>query len=387
MTPVRVVYLCWPNGRSLHNVGRALVRPMAARGITVDVVDSRAWFARPTPADAVLLAHLSFYWPGFPYRRWVREVLGVIHDPDEVSTFGDRLSWRREPMHEVPTLAALDRVLTCSREMVDVLRTRYGLAPWHAATFPHNGDAVRRAARATTRGATRGPACGRTDGPARDGTYDWAPDATHATHAIPAVPVRFLTSAFGPERASWREVLARVRAPRFWTRDERGAPSLRQLRSAVIRQHRKNTPWLRRLAGALAADPRAAVDFRYGTAPALDEAAYLARLTAGDVYVCTSCMEGGPLPVMEAVLAGLAVVSTPVGQVADWVRDGESGFLCTRYADVERACRRYLDDPALLRAHQRRARALAAERTFDADGWEAFLRGRALAPAVHRAGA
>lgn len=74
---MRVVYLCWCNGRSLHYVGRALVAPMAARGITVDVVDSRAWFAAPTPADAVLLAHLSFYWPSFPYRRYVRA--GLCH--------------------------------------------------------------------------------------------------------------------------------------------------------------------------------------------------------------------------------------------------------------------------------------------------------------------
>ena len=47
----RVAYLCWPNGRSLHNVGRSLVGPMARHGVAVDVVDSRAWFERPTPAD------------------------------------------------------------------------------------------------------------------------------------------------------------------------------------------------------------------------------------------------------------------------------------------------------------------------------------------------
>lgn len=343
--PVRVVYLCWPNGLSLHNVGLALVAPMAARGVTVDVVDSREWFERPTPADVAFLAHLSFLWPGFPYRRHVRDLVAVVHDPDEVSTFGDRLDWAREPMHEVPALAAFDRVLTCSREMAGVLRGRYGVDAWRAATFPHNAAAIRAAAAA--------PGVRRAGG-----------------------PVRFLATAGGPGREPWARVLARLGRPRFWTRDERGRPSARQLRSAFGRVHRKNVPWLARLERALAADPRAAADFRVGPAhPPLAEPAYLARLTAGDVYVCASFMEGGPLPVMEAVLAGLAVVTTPVGQTADWVRDGANGFVCRTYAEVERACRRYLDEPGLLAAHRARSREVAAGKAFDADGWEAFLRG------------
>jgi hypothetical protein len=241
---------------------------MPARGITVDVVDSRAWFAAPTPADAVLLAHLSFYWLGFSYRRYVRAVLDVMHDPDEVSTFTDRPAWHHEPIHEVPTLAAIDRVLTCSRETIDVLRTRYGFAPSYAATFPHDAAAVRAAADARRRATADGA----------------------------RTPVRFVTAAFGPERAGWHELVARLGAPRFCTRDERGRVSWRQLRSVAIRRARKNTPCLRHLAGTLAADPRAVVDIRVGAAPALPEAEYYARLAAGDVNVCTSMMEGGPLP-------------------------------------------------------------------------------------------
>ena len=359
---MRVVYLCWPNGLSLHNVGRALVAPMAARGVTVDVVDSREWFARPTPADAAFLAHLSFLWPGFPYRRHVGALLGVVHDPDEVSTFGDRLAWAREPMHEVPALAAFDRVLTCSREMEAVLRGRYGVDAWRAPTFPHNADAVRAAA---------------------------AAHAAHAAHAArsggPRPAVRFLSTALGAGREPWPGMLARLARPRFWTRDEGGRPSLRQLRSAAVRVHRKNVAGLARLAGRLGADPRAAVDFRVGPGhPPLPEGAYLARLAAGDVYVCASFMEGGPLPVMEAVLAGLAVVTTPVGQTAEWVEDGGNGFVCRTAAELEAACRRYLDDPALLAAHRARSRAIGAAKAFDAGPWDAFLRG---APPAGGAGA
>jgi hypothetical protein len=285
---------------------------------------------------------------GFPYRRYARDLVAVVHDPDEVSTFGDRLTWRDEPMHHVPALAAFDRVLTCSREMTEVLGARYGVRAYHAATHPHNAAAI--AAAAAARPARRAGA-----------------------------PVRFVSAAFGPARASWGEVLGRARRPRFWTRDERDRPSPRQLRSAFIRAHRKNTAWLDRLGRALGADPRAAADLAHGPAAgSLPEGAYLARLAGADVYVCTSYMEGGPLPVMEAVLAGLAVITTPVGQTAEWVRDGENGVVCRTYAEVERAARTYVERPDVLRAHQARSRAVAAGRRFDTrGGWRSCAGRRA----------
>ncbi len=340
---MHLLYLCWPNGWSLHNVGLSLRSSLLPHGVRVDVVDSREWFARPTRADAVCLAHTSFYWPTFPYRDYVREVLAVVHDPDEVSTFTDRLGWRDEPLHHLPVLGAFDRVLTCSAEMVEVLCARYGVPAWHAATYPHNAAALR---------------------------------AVALVAPSPGAPVRFVSTALGPGREPWARVLGRARRPRFWTRDEQDRFSPRQLRSAAVRVHRKNVPWLERLARALGDHPGAAVDFRYGARHTqLVERDYLARLAGADVYVCTSYMEGGPLPVMEAVLAGLAVITTPVGQTAEWVRDGESGFICRTYAEVERAARRYVDDPGLLRAHQARAREIGAARAFDAAGWAAFFRG------------
>ena len=341
----RVAYLCWPNGLSLHNVGRSLVGPMAERGVAVEVVDSRAWFARPTPADVAFLAHTDFFWPNFPYRRYVRALVAAVHDPDEVSAFGDRLSWHDEPMRHKPELARFDRVVTGSQEMADVLGARYGVRAYHAATFPHHAPAIAAAVTAQPRRAAGGP-------------------------------VRFVSTAYGPGRASFGEVLGRLARPRVWARDASGRFSARQLRGAFVRAHRKNVAWLARLGQALGADPRAAVDFRYGPgAGHLVEDAYLARLAAADVYVCTSCMEGGPLPVMEAVLAGLAVITTPVGQTAEWVVDGESGFVCRTYAEAARAARRYVEEPGLLAAHRARARAVAAGKRFDADGWAAFLRG------------
>ena len=46
-----------------------------------------------------------------------------------------------------------------------------------------------------------------------------------------------------------------------------------------------------------------------------------------DIFVCPSLAEGGPLTVIEAMQMGCPVVSTEVGQVAEWIGNGESGLL------------------------------------------------------------
>ncbi|MBT3820138.1 MAG: glycosyltransferase family 4 protein [Nitrospinaceae bacterium] len=47
-----------------------------------------------------------------------------------------------------------------------------------------------------------------------------------------------------------------------------------------------------------------------------------------DIYLCTSRLEGGPLPVIEAMAAGCAVISTPVGFVPEIIISGNNGILC-----------------------------------------------------------
>lgn len=46
------------------------------------------------------------------------------------------------------------------------------------------------------------------------------------------------------------------------------------------------------------------------------------------IYLCTSRLEGGPIPAMDAMTRGAIVLSTPVGQMSDLIEDGINGFIC-----------------------------------------------------------
>ena len=73
------------------------------------------------------------------------------------------------------------------------------------------------------------------------------------------------------------------------------------------------------------------------------------RLAAAQVALLVTNWEGFPLSILEAMRAGLPVVATDVGGVAESVRDGESGYLVPR-ADVRQLrdrIERLLTDPGL----------------------------------------
>jgi glycosyltransferase involved in cell wall biosynthesis len=50
-------------------------------------------------------------------------------------------------------------------------------------------------------------------------------------------------------------------------------------------------------------------------------------LKAADIYVCSSIFEASPMAVWEAMSMEKAIVSTDVGDVPRFIRDGENGFI------------------------------------------------------------
>lgn len=50
-------------------------------------------------------------------------------------------------------------------------------------------------------------------------------------------------------------------------------------------------------------------------------------LKAADIYVCSSIAEASPISVWEAMSMEKAIVSTDVGDVANFIKDGESGYV------------------------------------------------------------
>jgi glycosyltransferase involved in cell wall biosynthesis len=72
-------------------------------------------------------------------------------------------------------------------------------------------------------------------------------------------------------------------------------------------------------------------------------------LAAADLFLLTSVSEGIPLTLIEAMAAGLPVVATDVGGVAEVVENGRTGLLANRgdYRALAEAVLHLADNPAL----------------------------------------
>jgi sugar transferase (PEP-CTERM/EpsH1 system associated) len=84
-------------------------------------------------------------------------------------------------------------------------------------------------------------------------------------------------------------------------------------------------------------------------------------LAAADLFLLTSISEGIPLTIIEAMAAGLPVVSTQVGGVAEVVTDGSTAELAPSGDDAKLAEKilRVAEDPRLAQAMGRRGRERA----------------------------
>ena len=81
-------------------------------------------------------------------------------------------------------------------------------------------------------------------------------------------------------------------------------------------------------------------------------------LRASDVFVLSSRVEGNPLSVMEAMAAGLPVVSTAVGGVPELVQEGATGLLVPSEdaGALAQAMQALVDDPVRRQAMGEAAR-------------------------------
>ncbi len=116
---------------------------------------------------------------------------------------------------------------------------------------------------------------------------------------------------------------------------------------------------LRRLAASLAPD---AIRFVGRVEPEAVPELY----DGSDILVNASVLDNQPVSVLEAFAAGLPVVSTPSGDLANMIRDGETGRIVPprdpqAMAD---AVASLLEDPARARAMARRARLEAEKHTW-----------------------
>jgi glycosyltransferase involved in cell wall biosynthesis len=87
---------------------------------------------------------------------------------------------------------------------------------------------------------------------------------------------------------------------------------------------------------------------------------YLQLLDRYNCYLCTSWQEGGPLPVIDAIHRGCAVLTTPVGQTDEWVEHGGNGFFCTSEQEFMGHIRWLASHPEGLLACRQRSLAIAA---------------------------
>ena len=95
--------------------------------------------------------------------------------------------------------------------------------------------------------------------------------------------------------------------------------------------------------------------------PSVDREGLYDALRAADVFVFLSLSEGFSNALLEAMAAGLPIVTTPVGAAVDLLQDGRNALLVppADAAAAATAVRRYLEDGETARRHGAAARATA----------------------------
>jgi glycosyltransferase involved in cell wall biosynthesis len=103
-----------------------------------------------------------------------------------------------------------------------------------------------------------------------------------------------------------------------------------------------------------------------------------AALSRADIFLNTANVDNAPVSVMEAMACGLCVVTTNVGGIPDWVRDGQDGILVppTDPDAMAAGVRRALMEPDLATRLSLGGRQAAEDRDWKklVPAWEELLR-------------
>jgi glycosyltransferase involved in cell wall biosynthesis len=102
-------------------------------------------------------------------------------------------------------------------------------------------------------------------------------------------------------------------------------------------------------------------------------------LADADVYVASSIFEGLPISMLEAMSAGLPIISTNVGGVPDIIKHGENGILVApgdKNGYVQ-ALRELINDETKRREYAERAKLLSAkyDEKITVEGYEKLYQG------------
>jgi glycosyltransferase involved in cell wall biosynthesis len=116
--------------------------------------------------------------------------------------------------------------------------------------------------------------------------------------------------------------------------------------------------WLRRRAAGLDGSVRFVGRVEPEDMPSL--------LLSCDIFLNSSVVDNQPVSILEAFTAGLPVVTTPTGGIAEMVRNEKTGLLVLRQdpGAMVQAVMRLLDEPDLAQALARRARKEVEKHTW-----------------------
>jgi glycosyltransferase involved in cell wall biosynthesis len=95
-----------------------------------------------------------------------------------------------------------------------------------------------------------------------------------------------------------------------------------------------------------------------------------------DIFICTSINEGGPITVLEAMAAGLPVISTNVGDVPNRVINDHNGYVLTDNdspIELSKLMLNYINNPKLIAKHGENGRIRYKKEYYSQIAKECFV--------------